>query len=43
MHIYVVKDSFGARVRQFTKYIDAANYKFTYGNSGWTIQDVWLR
>lgn len=36
--MYKVFDSVGKLVRSFPTYKEAANYKFVYGNIGWSIK-----
>lgn len=36
--MYKVFDSLGNFMRSFPTYKQAYNYKFTFGNSGWTIK-----
>lgn len=36
--MYKVYDSLGNLVRRFPTYRQASNYKFAYGNTGWTIK-----
>lgn len=36
--MYKVYDSMGNFMRRFPTYKQASEYKFTFGNSGWTIK-----
>ena len=38
MKHYCVFDGYGKFMRKFPSYEQASNYKFIYGNSGWSIQ-----
>lgn len=34
---YIVKDSWGNVMKTFPNFIQASNYKFAFGNKGWSI------
>jgi hypothetical protein len=38
MNSYKVFDSLGNYLRSFPTYSQASNYKYAYGNMGWTIK-----